>query len=306
MKYKYYELQGAFYQPQEAIIFLDGYIIPSSKHNSISLSEAKLVYLFEDGTVNLQDKILIFVYCYQYLFLQSDVYFYYAQSPYKLQEIEANNIGELKEHFKTGQFSVINFDEIDPFPTSMDTKINFFEFHEKFSNQYQQNKTFKNIVDLFLYTVGEKHNLYNNVLQKIAQLQTIFETLLGDRPKNKAICGLEHFKPWKDFIEKRLQELGISDKQYIELFVKIHKLFNYDARINYIHYSKHLNLWQKTIEEIKNKSAHYYGMTSYSTDVDAILNDNLKIDQWSALDWENMYRVYQFIIRKLINIKYLQ
>lgn len=196
----------------------------------------------------------------------------------------------------------IDFNQIDTFHTGLFHAVNFKKNYDYFIEQYKKDEKFKDIVRLFLYTTGSKHKLYDNIFQKIAQLQTIFETLLG-QPKSEQCLTCErdrYVEEWRAFLSRTLKEKGIADEKYITLIIKIKNTLH-SARCKYVHRSDHLNIRQKYIEEIK--TGHYSGQSEYTTNFDDILKKDAK--NWASIDWENAYRLYQHIVKQLIYLEYL-
>jgi hypothetical protein len=141
--------------------------------------------------------------------------------------------------------------------------------------------------------------------KKISQLQTIFETMLGTPEEEIQSCGKKHFKEeWKPFLIQKLKEKGIEDENDIGLIIKIKNILNWSARVKYTHYSKQLNTWRKTLEEIRY-GTHFSGESEYTTNFDDILNNTLKVKDWAGIDWYNVCFLYQAIIKQLIYLEYL-
>ena len=108
-----------------------------------------------------------------------------------------------------------------------------------------------------------------------------------------------------DFEEAELTEKGLTNEDENSLIIKIKTMLNRGSRVKYIHHSAQLNTWQKTIEEIKTGNCHHKDKHTYTTNFEDILKEELKIDEWSALDWENVFSLYQTIIKRIIFSEYL-
>ncbi len=247
----------------------------------------------------------IFIFFYQFLFLRSDVYYcsslnhdfpYFVESGKDIRKIADN----IHNKYETGRLLNISFAEIDSFYTELPCKINFAKFYSHFTKKYDKDDNFRNIIDLFLYTIGSKHKYYNNIFQKISQLQTIFETILGTPEEEIQSCGKKHFKEdWKPFLARKLKEKGIGDDKNIDLIIKIKNKLNWSARVKYTHYSKQLDTWKKTLEEIKY-GTHFSEKSEYKTNFDDILSNTLKVKDWAGIDCDSVYYLYQVIIKQLI------
>ena len=146
---------------------------------------------------------------------------------------------------------------------------------------------------------------YNNLFQKISQLQTVFETILGRPEQEIQSCGKEHNKEdWKSFLTRELKKKGIENENEINLIIKIKNTLNWSARVKYTHYAQQLNTSQLFMKDIKN--GRFNSQSTYTTNFENILNGKLKEKDWAGIDWENVYYFYQTIIKRLIYIEYLK
>ncbi|MFA5842233.1 MAG: hypothetical protein WC882_00955 [Candidatus Gracilibacteria bacterium] len=306
-----FELKGILYQPKNIFPLGDNWIMGATKDcNFLEGDDQKIIFLSDKKFEKIQNDIYLFVFFYQFLFLDCRIYNLYYLSLLqkqqsftikcdKTQDVEA----KIKEKYgeNKGCFT-IDFGEIKFEQTKLWNTINFNEFQKTFDEQYKKNDKFKDIIDLFLYTIGSNHPLYPNFFQKIAQLQTVFETIIG-QPKGKKCywCKQNKYKEKREvFLERILREKGITNQKDIDLITIINKTLNSTARIEYTHRSKQLNIFQETLKEIKTDKYHYKGQSSYTTNFDDIISGKLKVKDWAILDWENVYRAYQFIVRQLI------
>ena len=308
MNFTCIEIRGAIYQPENIFPLGNFQIIPATeKKRSLEVKECKVIFISEKQINEIELEAQLFIFCYQFLFLRTDVYYFFSLAEHSNVFYEdGKDITTVAKKIESNGFYKINFEEIDIFYTNLPIKINFRKFHNQFSEKYNRDNKFKNIMDLYLYTVGSKSKLYNNIFQKISQLQTIFETILGKPEEEFLACGQKHSKEtWDQFITKKLIEKGITDKNEIDLIIKIKKILNWSARVKYTHYSQQLNTWQKTIEEIKTSNP-YNGKSEYTTDLKKILDNTLKIEDWTGLDWENVYFLYQTIIKQLLFLEYFK
>jgi hypothetical protein len=307
------EVEGATYQPEDIFPLDNFWIIPATKNASAwEEKQRKVIIASQYECKHIGDILVeanIFIFCYQFLFLQSGVYCctsFHPVCPYFIESgTDINAIADnISKKYETDGSPKISFAKIDTFYTQLSHKINFATFYNRFIEKYNNDDNFRNIIDLFLYTVGSRHKYYNNVFQKISQLQTIFETMLGTPDEEKQSCGKRHFKEeWKSFLTRKLKEKGIEDENDIDLIIKIKNILNWSARVKYTHYSKQLNTWQKTLDEIRY-GAHSNEGSEYTTKFDDILNNTLKVKDWAGIDWDNVCFLYQVIIKHLIYLEY--
>jgi len=115
------------------------------------------------------------------------------------------------------------------------------------------------------------------------------------------VCGIEkNEETWNVFLVRELTKKGFINNEEIELIIKIKTLLNRGARVKYVHNSEQLNTWKKTIEEIKTGNYHYKDQQTYTTDFNKIIKEELKMENWAAIDWENVFYLYQIIIKRII------
>jgi len=301
------EIKGAAYQPLNIFPLGSFQIIPATEDNGVlKIEELKIILISEKQMKDLRLEVKLFVFCYQFLFLVSDVYYFCSLpgNPITFSE-SSRDINDASKKYKRSGPHKVNFNKIDIFYTKLSNKIKFQVFYKEFSEKYLKNDSFKNIIDLYLYTIGSKPKFYDNIFQKISQLQTIFETILGTPEEEVLSCGKRHYKEdWKPFLTKKLKEKGISNEE-ANLIIKIKNILNWSARVKYTHYSKQLSTWQKTLEEIKTGNLHE-GKSEYTTDFEKIMNKTLKTKNWTGLDWENVYYLYQTIVKQLIFQEYFK
>ena len=311
MDYKCTELQGATYQPKDSLKFNDYWIIPAWKNASVwQTTDSKLVFVAEEKVANTEDLVYFFVLCYQFIFLHSDIYHFYNSwlNPKVFTE-NGQNFNEIEQKIRIRYSSsdvgclAPDFNQIDIFHTGLPHSVNFKYIHDHFVELYQKDMKFKNIITLFLDTVGTKHRLYDNIFQQISQLQIIFETILGVPATTKCdACGTDRYvETWTEFQKKRLKEIGIEDDESIELFSKIKTTLNTVARVKYIHRSLSLNPWSKYLQELTD-GRHKDGKSEYSSDLKHILS--IESDKWTAVDWNNIYYAYQHFVKLLIYFEY--
>ena len=138
--------------------------------------------------------------------------------------------------------------------------------------------------------------LYSNVLQEIAQLQTIFDTLIGKPTTKKCVhCDSDVYtEDWDIFMEKRLKELGIIDPNAIRSISKVKKTLNKAARVKYIHNAASLNPHDPRILPVT------YANGQYETDFDQVFKK--RSDSWNRVDWMNVNELYKHIVRNIIHI----
>lgn len=298
------ELKGAVYQ-LENIFQLDNFwIIPATKNTgALGLNECKVILASEKGINDALTEAKFFVFCYQFLFPISEVYHFLSlpHNPFTFTESgkDINDIAEkIYKKYETGGACKINFNEIDTFSSKLPYIINFEEFYNLFIENYNKDDDFKNIIDLFLFTIGSRHKFYDNVFQKMAQLQTIFETIMGTPEQEKLACGKYHYKEeWRPFLERKLAEKEIRGKNEIDLIIQIKNSLNREARVKYAHNSKQMNVWEKTLEDCK---------TGNHTTGEFVVANIIKKRNKTGQDWENLYYTYLTIIKLLIYLEYFK
>ena len=317
MIFKCSELQGALYQPKEPLKIANCWIISAFNGAPVStMLDHKLVFVYQEETPNY-DKYFeeyLFVCCYQFLFFgYSNIYRCFSLSryyPLKSFTLNGSDISDIEQQIRnkyglkdtlSWEYSSIDFTNIDgPFRTSLPFTVNFQDFYGKFMDLYKKDNKFKEIVTLFCETVDGVHPLYNNVLQQITQLQTIFETLIGNPKSLKCNqCGQNYsIEDWDQFMESHLKDYKLISPNDINLIKRIKKTLNAVARREYVHNAKYYdpselqNLWVDLPE----------GQPSYTTDISQVLRQNTK--SWKGIDWTNIYVVYQLCVRNLIYSKY--
>ena len=311
MKFTCIEIQGAIYQPEHILSLGKFWIISATKNAAVlPLGEFKVILASQMGKLDILTEVKRFMLCYQYLFLRSEVYSFCSLQQDLPSFIEngkdINDIAD-KIYKKYGADGPIKlaFNDIDTFHTQLPNKISFVEFYNCFIKKYCEDDNFRNIIDLFLYTIGSKPKYYNNLFHKISQLQTVFETILGRPEQEIQSCGKEHNKEdWKPFLTRELKKKGIENENEINLIIKIKNTLNWSARVKYTHYAQQLNTSQLFMKNIKN--GRFNGQSTYTTNFENILNGKLKEKDWAGIDWENVYYFYQTIIKRLIYIGYLK
>ncbi|MBI5056507.1 MAG: hypothetical protein HZB61_07835 [Nitrospirae bacterium] len=149
------EVTGALYQPDKAIELKNFWIIPATKKvGALKLSQCKLIIASEMNNKEIRPRLNLFIFCYQFLFLRSDIYFFSSiQQGLSIFKETGANINEVTEKlckkYETGGGLKISFDEIDTFHSQLPNKINFTEFHNCFIKKYNEDDNFRNIIDLF-------------------------------------------------------------------------------------------------------------------------------------------------------------
>ena len=316
MNFRCSELQGAIHQPKELLEISNCWIIPACKGGPVlEMPDCKLIFVSKEDTAEGERALVeyLFVYCYQLLFCSySYVYWFYSlrqlnrSRSFTLSGVDISHIEKQIRSKYVKQDDVLlssrDFTNIESdYGTLLPHPVNFQDFYGTFEVLYKNDKKFKEIVTLFCETVYGIRPLYNNVLQQIAQLQTIFETLLGNPKSSKCShCGMSHYvEDWDVFLEKRLKEYGITDPDDICLMTKIKKKLNRLARVKYVHNSKYYNP-----NELRNLIADLQadGASDYNFDINQILVQ--KTDSWRTIDWNNVYTYYLVCVRNLIYSKY--
>jgi len=304
-KFLCYKLDGAIFNPQEKFKLNDFWVIPANKNlKSFKPEDTGLILVFQD-----KNESKLFLFCYQFLFDMSDVYFLSL-----LQEKEnpfselGKNIDEIAEkinkEYGRNKILEINFEEITFLHSGLHKKINFVSFYNEFIKKYKEIDEFKNIIDLYLYTICSRNRYYDNLYQKIASLQTIFETIVG-RPKQKKLsCDFFHNEEeWSCFLNRKLKDNGFNNEKEIELFIKIKLKLSRNARVKYIHNSRQLDVNKKFLEEIRNSSISKEKRQDANS-LDDLLKKNPNL--WSSLDWGLAYEAYKRMIKQLIYFTYFK
>lgn len=279
MTFSCIEMEGILYQPEIPFQLNNFFAIPATNDSLVSEYDNQKIILISEDKI----KGTYFIFCYQFLFSMSTVY-YNCSLPGKPRFFEENgDINDIVKKYKLDGGFKINFNEIDTFYTGLPDKIKFEKFFNDFVIEYEKNGGFKNIIDLFLYAIGHNstfgtgHKFYDNIFQKITQLQTIFETITGNPEEEMClVCERNKYtESWEDFLTKKLGSIGITDQNEIDLIIKIKTLLNKESRVKYVHNSAQLDIRRKIWEDIKNNNNHY---------LKDFLNEALKTKEWSALD----------------------
>jgi hypothetical protein len=304
-------LKGALYQPNRPFLMESFWVIPATeKKGTHTLDETQLI-LVSDGFVKTpSSEIRLFIFCYQFLFKLSLVYRHLSlSSQLDASSEEHVNVATLIKKYESGGAVEIDFDSIDYFHTELIEGIHFRDFYATFVDKYREEEC-KNVVDLYLYTIGFRHSIYDNILMKIAQLRSIFETIIGEPSKKTVPCedGQCHYNDtWADHITKQLTHLGMKDVGEANFMVGMNKILNQPARIAFVHYAKQINTREKTMSELRAENrAHQTSLhaTEYTTDFGKIIDETFESKDWTGFDWENVFFVYGAIVKKIIYLKY--
>ena len=313
MNFRCSELKGAIYQPQEILEIANCWVIPACKGGIVmGIPDFKLVFVCQEDVAKgnkASEEEYLFVHCYQFLFCNSSVvYWHYSTRPIIRSEpfvLSGEDISDVEKQIRgkyvqQGNTLARDFANIESFYTSFSHPVNFQEFYGKFTELFRNNGEFKGIVTLFCETINGVTILYDNVLQKIAQLQTILDALLG-QPK-QSYCryckSSRNGETWDAFLERRLREYNITDPDEIRLIIRIKKALN-DARVKFIHHAKYYNPKElrNIVEDIRDDR-----LSDYKFDINSVLAK--KNESWRTLDWDNVYRIYSVMVRNLIYFKY--
>jgi len=312
MNFRCSELQGAIHQPKELLEVDNCWIIPACKAGPVlAMPDCRLIFVYQEDMAKGALVEHMFVHCYQFLFFRySSVYWFYSLRQVNHSEslvLSGDEISHIEKQIRNiyGQQNIEfskDFTNIESqYCTLLPHPVNFQEFYRKFVELYKNDGEFKEIVTLFCETINGLRPLYNNVLQQIAQLQTIFETMLGEPNSSKCkLCGRDRYdESWDVFLKKRLKEYGITDRDDIFLITKIKKKLNKLARVKYVHNSKYYNP-----NELRNLIADFQaeGHSHYNFDINKVLAR--RTSSWKSIDWINVYSVYQVCVRNLICLKY--
>lgn len=315
MNYICSELQGATYQPRELLEVDNCWIIPACKDNPVlTMSDLKLVFTYQENIEKINGPSIeyLFVYCYQFLFCAySNIYQFYSLrylNNYKPFNLNGENIGDIEKQIKSiyllkGNRFVKNFNNLESeYCTFSPFTVNFQEFYIKFTELFKNDNKFKEIVMLFCETINGYRPLYNNVLQQITQLQTIFETLTGKPSEEKCnYCKISHYvESWEIFLERHMKDYGYEPED-IRMIIKIKGVLNTIARVKYVHNSKYYNPY-----EIKNLIIDTQTGEKPENDLSVNQIINKKSDSWRGIDWINLYNSYLIIVRNLIYMKFFE
>jgi hypothetical protein len=324
MKFVCSELQGASHQPKIPLEIDNCWVVPSFSDGPVlTESDCRLVFVHDEATD--EDKAAsveyYFVHCFQFLFCRySRVYRHYSlrhMNPPQPFVLEGEDIGvierQIRKRFVQHDFGLpIGYEGVavnqsrdfanipSPYGTLLPSSVNFVKLYAEFRKLCENDVEFREIVTLFCETVDGPRSLYNNILQHIAQLQTICDTMLGEPKKSRCShCKQDtNVESWDAFLGKRLRELGIKDPEEILLVAKVRKTLNRPARVQYIHYSRYLNPW-----DLRNMDKNIRtGESAYEFDLDDVFKT--ETSSWRPLDWANLYDLYVVLVRNLIFAKY--
>ena len=313
MNYVCSELQGALYQPKEFVEIDDCWVISACKDSPLlTVSDLKLIFVHRGELKNSKGPLVeyLFVYCYQFLFcLHSHMYKYYSlrllnnNKPFILNGVDISDVEkQVKvQHTQKDTSLIKNFAELPgEYCTLLPSVVNFKEFYGKFKDLFTNDKQFKEIVTLYCETTNGLSPLYDNVLQKMAQLQTIFETLIGVPSSTKCgLCGTDHYnEDWETFLGRQLKEYGITNLDDIHLIVKIKTTLNKIARVKYVHYAKYFNPNELQNIAMEIRDGKY---SDNNISVNQILET--KPELWRIIDWNNVYMAYSVLVRNLMYLK---
>lgn len=302
MKFRCIKLLGTLYGNKETFKIEDFYVIPSGKIDSpstVDMLETILVFPEGSKTHDIIEQYRTFILCYTFLFQTSRYAYQFAvEQHYRPYEEEAENIEELIEKYENQKSSQVDFEKIESWYTGLSSNLNFTEFFQKFSTAYKANEEFRKIVELFSETVGFENELYNNLFQKFANLQTIFETLIGKPPqKGCPTCKISRNVDRKGYEKCELKKRGFGEDD-IETITSLKELLNQPARAEYIHRAEKLDTNKKMLEEIISGDYHYKGAKEYHTDFKEMLKRTP--EKWAAMDWNSFFSLYANIVKQLI------
>ncbi len=319
MNFRCLELEDCLYQPQNTIQIREYWIIPLGLTEPIpSTKNFKVVMVQNKPRRKIRDDTYFFVMTYQFLFTNSGIYSFYA-SPHNQNEFEISgqNISEIelevkKRYNSIPQHIVRDFKKIDASSTGLPIKVDFEAINNRIKENCEKDEKFKDIITLFLHTVSYKDPLYDNLFQKISQLQTIFETIMGKPPEKMCPeCKINRYEEkWPSYITRRLKEKGIRHEKDIEFVINIKDFLNRYARVKYVHYSRQFDPWQETREAFENppsfkmmSGTNQSGQSTYTTDVVKCIEK--KPEELASIDWMNICGTYQYIVKLLIFLEYM-
>jgi len=306
---KYYctELTGLIYLPHEPLEH-DGFLlVPASVEASVyEMNDLKCVLVR-----NSSDEAIIkyFVFCYQFVFPGTHAYFQYSRQDrsqtFELDCIDNNEVIAQINSKYIGSKKPANlchdFNKLERFYTRLPCIIDFRPFYDNFINCYTSDSQFKDVIDLLLFTMGSHNPLYDNIFQKITQIQTIFETLTGKPPESQCkTCGKTYYtQEWKSYLAKELGKIGILSESDIDLIIKIKSVLNKSSRVKFVHASSQYSVWQETVKSFREGK---FSEDDENRDIGSILS--IPSDEWAPLNWQNIFGFYQNIVRLLIAKKY--
>ena len=294
-------------------------VIPAFKAVPVLFStDEKLVFVYQVDSANGAEATeeYSFVHFYQFIFcVYSHIYQSYSirqlnrTEPFIINGEDINDI-EKKIKAKYGlqdkNLSIYiegltkDFTKIEsPYGSWLPRIESFHEFYGKFKYLFRTNAEFKETVTLFCNTIDGVKILYDNVLQEIAQLQTIVDSLLGQ--PNESLCKYcrrTHYdESWDNFLGKKLREYKISD-QDIHLITKVKMALNKE-RGKFVHHAKYYNP-NDPCNLIKDLAK----TAEANSNIEQILEK--KTEDWLNLDWINAYQFYIVAVRNLIYLKFFQ
>jgi hypothetical protein len=319
MKFKCSELQGAGFQPKEILKLDNCWIIPAFKASPVLFpADQKLLFVYQEDSAKGNEAIVEywFVHFYQFTFCtNTNIYREYSLKLLSRTEsfiLNGDDINDIEKIIRTKYVLqdkkllvylkdlTKDFNKIEgPWGSWLPRTENFQRFYDKFTDLFRTDEEFKGIVTLFCETIDGIKILYDNVLQNIAQLQTIAEIILG-RPIQSycEYCKNTHNEEtWYDFLVRKLAQYDISEQEK-SLVIKVKMALN-DARVEFVHNAKYYN---------PNETCNLF------IDSDKIVQANLSIekilekktDDWISLNWINAYKFYLVAVRNLIYLKYFQ
>jgi hypothetical protein len=312
MKFICSELQGALYQPQEALEIENCWIIPACKHSPVlTPPDEKLIFAYKEEDKPGKGVFIeyIFVHSHQFLFGQySHIYWKYSErllnnvQPFILDGTDVTDI-EKQVRIKYGpqniKFSKDYQNLESQYCTLLPIQIEFEAFFTKFLKLFTKDAKFKEIITLYCETINGIKILYDNSLQKIAQLQIIVDALLG-QPKQvlcKQCMRCHNELEWPDFLDKKLNKYDLSDGEK-DLIIRMRTALN-QPRARFVHHASYYNPFEPL-----NLVKDWENLSEANSGIEQILEKN-PID-WLGTNWMNAYQFYLIAVRNLIFLEYFQ
>ncbi len=277
--------------PANDLDFEEVRIVPAKS----KLGRGSILFVFSEiGRPPVNKKICHLVRLWHYLFPYSGIYKFFPNDgmgqAYLRGSVSQKYIDEIRQ---TGEF---DFNNLGPDSTGLPVKnISFEEVFDRFS---QLDAKGQHLFALFAHATGERDPLYENSLQTIASLQTVFESI------SKSFFKSISRKIRKEILKKNRDKFLLTQKHFsddeIRFFLKLKSEFSSAARNMFVHEGHYLNSFDKLVNyHINNEGTEPLN----SRDIRALIDR--EIGEWSGADWFLAEREYVGLMRRLLWVEYL-